>query len=505
MTTPALRIAVLVPCFNEEAAVATVVADFRKALPTAEIFVYDNNSTDRTVEVARAAGAVVRSERRQGKGHVVRRMFADIDADIYVLVDGDATYDAPSAPRMIDALVNDHLDMVVGFRVDQSVAAYRPGHRTGNWMLTSFLSAVFGQAFKDILSGYRVFSRRFVKSFPVLSDGFEIETELSVHALELALPVAEIETPYYARPEGLVQQAQHLARRLSDSRHHPETLPLGKAAAVLHGHRRVPDAGFDRPRDPRDHHLSRGRPRAAAADRGAVDGPDDRGGAVGLLGAGAGYGDARPARDETAGLSVPAGHQKQLRQYGDCRLRQWTAPPPDAIPRPIMSELDVTILAETPKDAQAIERLHERTFGPGRFVLSAYRLREHVDHLLDLSFTARIGTLLVGSVRQLPICIGDTPALMLGPLTVEPPFRSRGVGRMLLDRSLQDAKAKGHRLVMLVGDEPYYSRVGFKVVPKGRATMPGPVDYSRVLVAELVEGAFDGVSGDIRPDWSKAR
>jgi glycosyltransferase involved in cell wall biosynthesis len=206
MTTAALRIAVLVPCFNEEAAVATVVADFRKALPTAEIFVYDNNSGDRTIEVARAAGATVRSERRQGKGHVVRRMFADVDADIYVLVDGDATYDAPSAPRMIDKLINEHLDMVVGFRVDQAVAAYRPGHRTGNWMLTSFLSAVFGQAFKDILSGYRVFSRRFVKSFPVLSDGFEIETELSVHALELALPVTEVETPYYARPEGSVSK-----------------------------------------------------------------------------------------------------------------------------------------------------------------------------------------------------------------------------------------------------------------------------------------------------------
>src|ERR1700730_6750906 len=145
MTTPALRVAVLVPCFNEEAAVATVVADFRKALPAAEIFVYDNNSKDRTVEVARAAGAEVRSERRQGKGHVVRRMFADVDADIYVLVDGDATYDAASAPRMIDTLLSYHLDMVVGFRVDQVEAAYRPGHRTGNWMLTSFLSSVFGQ------------------------------------------------------------------------------------------------------------------------------------------------------------------------------------------------------------------------------------------------------------------------------------------------------------------------------------------------------------------------
>src|SRR5882672_5767129 len=202
MTAADLRIAVLVPCFNEEAAVATVVADFRKALPAATIHVYDNNSRDRTVAVAREAGAEVRSETHQGKGHVVRRMFADVDADVYVLVDGDATYDAPSAPAMIEKLLSEHLDMVVGLRVDQSVAAYRPGHRAGNWMLTSFLASVFGETFKDILSGYRVFSRRFVKSFPVLSDGFEIETELSVHALELALPVAEIETPYYARPEG---------------------------------------------------------------------------------------------------------------------------------------------------------------------------------------------------------------------------------------------------------------------------------------------------------------
>jgi predicted N-acetyltransferase YhbS len=170
-----------------------------------------------------------------------------------------------------------------------------------------------------------------------------------------------------------------------------------------------------------------------------------------------------------------------------------------------MSDLSLTILAETANDAQAIERLHDRTFGPGRYVLSAYRLREHVDHLLDLSFTARIGTLLVGSVRQLPILIGETKALLLGPLTVEPPFRGRGVGRALLERALKDAKEKGHRLVLLVGDETYYSRVGFKAVPKGRAGMPGPVDYSRLLVAELVDGAFVGVSGAIRPDWSMAR
>jgi len=170
-----------------------------------------------------------------------------------------------------------------------------------------------------------------------------------------------------------------------------------------------------------------------------------------------------------------------------------------------MNDLSPTILPETANDAHAIERLHERTFGPGRFVLSAYRLREHVDHLLDLSFTAWIGTLLVGSVRQLPICIGDNKALLLGPLTVEPPFRGRGVGRALLDRALKEAREKGHRLVLLVGDESYYGQVGFKPVPKGRATMPGPVDYNRLLVAELVDGAFTGVSGAIRPDWSLAR
>src|SRR5580704_16948953 len=206
MTAASPRIAVLVPCYNEEAAVAAVVKGFRQALPAAQIYVYDNNSRDRTAAIAREAGAEVRRERKQGKGHVVRRMFADVDADVYVLVDGDATYDAPSAPRMIEKLVSEHLDMVVGLRLDKEQAAYRRGHRTGNWMLTGFLSSVFGHTFKDILSGYRVFSRRFVKSFPVLSDGFEIETELTVHALELSMPVAEVETPYFARPEGSVSK-----------------------------------------------------------------------------------------------------------------------------------------------------------------------------------------------------------------------------------------------------------------------------------------------------------
>src|SRR5580704_16956081 len=195
-------VAVLVPCYNEERAIAKVVADFRTALPQAAIYVYDNNSTDGTVEAAKAADAVVRRETYQGKGHVVRRMFNDVEADIYVLVDGDATYDAPSAAAMIAKLVDDRLDMVVAARIDQETAAYRRGHRTGNRLLTGFVAHMFGRSFTDILSGYRVFSRRFVKSFPILSGGFEIETELTVHALELELPVGELATPYYSRPIG---------------------------------------------------------------------------------------------------------------------------------------------------------------------------------------------------------------------------------------------------------------------------------------------------------------
>ena len=196
------RIAVLVPCYNEEKSIAKVIADFRAALPHAAVYVYDNNSTDKTIHAAVQAGAMVRREQHQGKGHVVRRMFTDVEADIYVLVDGDATYDAPSVQGMIGKLLDDRLDMVVGARVDQEKTAYRAGHRTGNWLLTRFVTLVFGRAFSDILSGYRVFSRRFVKSFPVLSRGFEIETEFTVHALELELPVAEADTPYYSRVEG---------------------------------------------------------------------------------------------------------------------------------------------------------------------------------------------------------------------------------------------------------------------------------------------------------------
>lgn len=196
------RIAVLAPCYNEEAAIGKVVADFRRVMPSARIYVYDNNSSDRTAEVARAAGAAVAREALQGKGNVVRRMFADIEADVYVLVDGDATYDAASAPELVARLLDEQLDMVVGSRVDTATAAYRPGHRFGNAVLTGVVAQLFGNRFGDILSGYRVLSRRFVKSFPALSKGFEIETELTVHALELRMPVVEVATPYGARPEG---------------------------------------------------------------------------------------------------------------------------------------------------------------------------------------------------------------------------------------------------------------------------------------------------------------
>ncbi|URW76264.1 glycosyltransferase family 2 protein [Sphingomonas donggukensis] len=196
------RIAVLLPCYNEEAAIAQTVAAFRDALPGATIYVYDNNSRDRTAEVAAAAGAVVRTERMQGKGHVVRRMFADVDADIYVMADGDATYDAGAAPGMVATLTGEGLDMIVGTRVHEAADAYRRGHVLGNKAMTGLLASLFGRSFTDIFSGYRVFSRRFVKSFPVLSAGFEIETEISVHALELKMPTGEVETAYYARPEG---------------------------------------------------------------------------------------------------------------------------------------------------------------------------------------------------------------------------------------------------------------------------------------------------------------
>ncbi|MFN3077076.1 MAG: glycosyltransferase family 2 protein [Alphaproteobacteria bacterium] len=202
MDLGAYRIAVLVPCHNEEVAIGAVVRDFRQSLPTATVYVYDNNCTDRTAEIARAAGAVVRNERLPGKGNVVRRMFADIDADIYVMADGDDTYDAASAPRLVEQLVTGGFDLVSGSRVTDIAKAYRPGHRFGNLVLTGIVAWIFNSQVTDMLSGYRVFSRRFVKSFPALSRGFEIETELTVHALELRLPTDEIPTPYKDRPEG---------------------------------------------------------------------------------------------------------------------------------------------------------------------------------------------------------------------------------------------------------------------------------------------------------------
>ena len=193
------RIAVLLPCYNEEMNIAGVVSAFRQSLPDAAIYVYDNNSTDHTVQAAREAGAIVYRETYQGKGNVVRRMFSDIDADIYVMADGDGTYDASVAPELIRKLVDENLDMVVGSRVETETQAYRHGHKFGNSFLTGMVKWLFGFGFTDILSGYRVMSRRFVKSFPIVAGGFEIETEMSVHALELRLPVAEVATHYGVR------------------------------------------------------------------------------------------------------------------------------------------------------------------------------------------------------------------------------------------------------------------------------------------------------------------
>jgi glycosyltransferase involved in cell wall biosynthesis len=197
-----LRIAVLVPCYNEALTIAQVVRDFARQLPGSIVYVFDNNSKDDTKAVARAAGAIVRSVSYQGKGNVIRRMFADIEADVYVLVDGDGTYDAGAAPLLVEKLLEEGLDMVVGTRVSNEDAAYRKGHRFGNVLLTRCAATIFGRTFTDMLSGYRVFSRRYVKSFPAHSEGFETETELTVHALELRMPVAEIPTAYGARPDG---------------------------------------------------------------------------------------------------------------------------------------------------------------------------------------------------------------------------------------------------------------------------------------------------------------
>jgi glycosyltransferase involved in cell wall biosynthesis len=206
-----MKIAVLVPCYNEERTAGEVTREFLAALPGCTVYVYDNNSTDKTSEVARAAGAIVGTERQKGKGNVVRRMFSDIDADIYVLVDGDSTYEAQAAPRMVKLLVDESLDMVNGCRVEKSAAAYRLGHRFGNQMLTGMVASIFGRGTKDMLTGYRVFSRRFVKSFPALARGFETETELMVHALELRMPIADVDTIYLDRPEGSVSKLNTLS------------------------------------------------------------------------------------------------------------------------------------------------------------------------------------------------------------------------------------------------------------------------------------------------------
>ena len=242
-------------------------------------------------------------EKHQGKGFVVRRMFTDVEADIYVLVDGDATYDAPSATAMIERLLEGRLDMVVANRIDREQAAYRAGHRAGNWLLTSFVASVFGPTFNDMLSGYRVFSRRFVKSFPVLSGGFEIETELTIHALELGLAVAEIDTPYYARPKG---SASKLNTWRDGFRILRTIVNLYRAERPLTFFAGIGTGAGDRVHrfcDPDLRHLSGNRPGAAAADRHSVDRPDDAGVAVGRGRAGARHRDARPARDQAARLS----------------------------------------------------------------------------------------------------------------------------------------------------------------------------------------------------------
>ena len=297
------RVAVLVPCFNEAASIGDVVSGFRAALPEATVYVYDNNSGDGTAERAAAAGAVVRHERLQGKGHVVRRMFADVEADVYVLVDGDGTYPAPEAPRLVAALARERLDLVNGRRVSSAQAAYRRGHRLGNRVLTGLVQAIFGNRFSDILSGYKVFSRRFAKSFPGLSGGFEIETELTIHALELDMAVAEFDIAYSERPADSPSKLNTIRDGIRILATIVRLVRLERPLAFF-------SAGFGllaalsvvlaiRSGD-----LSRDRPGAAIADRDPLDRADAARLPIAVLRPHPGNGDARAAGSQAHDLSI---------------------------------------------------------------------------------------------------------------------------------------------------------------------------------------------------------
>jgi glycosyltransferase involved in cell wall biosynthesis len=264
-------VAVILPCRNEEAAVGATVTAFRAALPDAVIYVFDNNSTDSTVNAARAAGAIIRTELTPGKGNVVRRMFADVDADVYVMADGDATYDASAAPTMIRKLIECQLDMVVGVRSSIANAAYRSGHRLGNAILTGMLSRIFGRSFSDVLSGYRVFSRRFVKSFPALSEGFEVETEISIHALELHMPVAEVVTAYKVRPEGSTSKLSTFRDGWRILLTILTLFRIEEPMLFFRYHWRVARIRFDRDRGASCRHICYDRLSAAFAHRGPFD------------------------------------------------------------------------------------------------------------------------------------------------------------------------------------------------------------------------------------------
>ena len=307
MNEPRLKVAVLIPCLNEAAGIASVVDGFKSALPDATIYVYDNASSDDTSAVAERAGAKVRREPMRGKGNVVRRMFADVDADVYVLVDGDGTYDAASAPAMIELLAEQHLDMVCGKRVDSDVQAYRHGHRLGNRVLTGLVAVLFGDRITDILSGYRVMSRRFVKSFPALSSGFETETELTVHALDLRVPIAEVPHSLWCAFGWNRQQAQYLARWLADPAHHRPSREGRTAVRVLRIHRQHSRADGDSPGDSAAARIPCDRTRTAHSDRRAFHRSDARGGHEFRLRTGTRHRDARAAR--TQAHALPAARQ----------------------------------------------------------------------------------------------------------------------------------------------------------------------------------------------------
>ncbi len=442
-----LRVAVLIPCRDEAVTIGQVVSDFRRALPEARVYVYDNNSADETGEVARQAGATVRRERRQGKGYVVRRMFADIEADAYVLVDGDGTYDPTDAPAMVRMLVAQQLDMVTGVRVDTSKESYRRGHRFGNRVLTGIVRRVFGDRTSDLLSGYRVFSRRFVKSFPALSAGFETETEFTVHALELGMPLGEMRTRYQERPAGFGLQAAHIPGWDPHPAHDHQPGEGGAAADVLRLHRRGISDGRRASRPAAHRALPGDRAGATPADGAALRHPHHPLRPVDVLRADPRFRRARPEGNQADGLPLLAG---DLARPMTVRLAGSAPPEGDY-------DADILILSlDRPTETEAAIRS----------ALDQKDLKSHLiifDQGSSAETLGRLAGLIGGRGDALLASAGHNPGVAEGRNRAS----ALGHGRVLIaldnDAVFAD-RSTAARAVTLLDAQPRLAALGFRIM-----------------------------------------